>query len=191
MNPSEQNSITESSGSGDFESTLRLIARLSAPQGLEERIQAGLRAAPASASGGSRILAWPTALRADAVWMRSAAAAAIVCVVVGGGWGVYSRRAKCGPRRPKVITMPARGGCAGRASRMLRRDADADYADHGPVVVPKPVDGEAGAGSLFRQVLASREEGEFAKVGTGHGLQGKVPARSARCDCTEVEGSLI
>jgi hypothetical protein len=104
MNPSEQNSITESSGSGDFESTLRLIARLSAPQGLEERIQAGLRAAPASASGGSRILAWPTALRADAVWMRSAAAAAIVAVVIGGSFGVYSRVQSIQPTR--AITVP-------------------------------------------------------------------------------------
>ena len=82
------------SASGEFESTLRLIASLPAPEGLAERVQAGLEAAPAA--GRARILAWPAALRLENGWLqsslaRSAAAAAIAAVVAGGGWGVYSR----------------------------------------------------------------------------------------------------
>jgi hypothetical protein len=91
MNPSPRNPYTPDSvstyGPGTAEATLRLMATVPAPQGLEDRIQARLAAAPRTA----RILAWPVALRSDHGWMRAAAAAAIVFVVVGGGWGVYSR----------------------------------------------------------------------------------------------------
>jgi hypothetical protein len=69
------------------EVTLRMIARLPAPQGLEDRVQAGLLTAPRQ----GRLLAWPRALPMAGGWMRGAAAAAIVCVVAGGGWGIYSR----------------------------------------------------------------------------------------------------
>jgi hypothetical protein len=65
------------------EVTLRLIARLPVPQGLENRIDARLRATPRRA----RVLAWPLA----GEWMRAAAAAAIVSVVAGGGWGIFLR----------------------------------------------------------------------------------------------------
>jgi hypothetical protein len=89
--------------SGDFEETLRLVARLAAPEGLEERVQAGLRVAPRKA----RILAWPSVLRIESAWMRSAAAAAIVAVVVGGGWVVSSR---VHPAQPaQAITIPQHG----------------------------------------------------------------------------------
>ena len=68
------------------EDTLRLIASLAAPQGLEERVRVALRTAPRR----GRVLAWPLALRTDAAWVRATASAAIVMVVAGGGWGVYS-----------------------------------------------------------------------------------------------------
>jgi hypothetical protein len=71
---------------GPAEITLRLIARLPAPQGLEDRVHAGLLAAPR----GGRVLAWPASKTWAGGWMRSAAAAAIVCVIAGGGWGIYS-----------------------------------------------------------------------------------------------------
>ena len=91
MNLSPRNPLTPDSvsayGPGTVEATLRLIATLPAPEGLEDRVQASLAAAPRTA----RVLAWPVALRPDHGWMRAAAAAAIVFVVVGGGWGVYSR----------------------------------------------------------------------------------------------------
>lgn len=77
----------------EAETTLRLIAALPAPAGLEDRIHAGLRAhlqaAPRRANQRGRVLAWP--LNFSDNFMRLAAAAALACIVVGGGWGVYSR----------------------------------------------------------------------------------------------------
>jgi len=87
-------------GRGEAEATLRLIARLPAPEGLEERVRASLRAAPRR----GRILAWPAAFRPESGWMRAAAAAAIVFVVAGGGWGVYSRVEQRQPARTVVLT---------------------------------------------------------------------------------------
>jgi hypothetical protein len=111
MNSSAQNPLESSSGSGEFEETLRLIARLSAPEGLEERLQVGLRAASRTTLGRARILHWPVALRLDNAWMqsslaRTAAAAAIVAVVVGGGWGVISRVQPA--QSAKAIAIPPR-----------------------------------------------------------------------------------
>jgi hypothetical protein len=92
------------------EETLRLIARLSPPEGLEERVQVGLRA-KGTVPVRARIFQWPVALRLDNAWMqsslmRSAAAAAIVAVVVGGGWGVISRVQSAQPAR--AIAIPPR-----------------------------------------------------------------------------------
>lgn len=76
--------------SSTAEETLRLIATLSAPAGLEERVRTRLRGAPQKA----RLLHWPApaaaAVGTAGGWMRGAAAAAIVFVVAGGGWSVYS-----------------------------------------------------------------------------------------------------
>lgn len=74
------------------EDTLRLIASLPAPEGLADRVQAGLRNPPQA----GRLLNWRAPHRPLDGWMRGgmirgAAAAAIVCVVAGGGWTVYSR----------------------------------------------------------------------------------------------------
>ena len=100
MNPSTQDKFDSSCSSSGFEETLRLVASLSAPEGLEERVEvtlrAELRAAPRAVYGRARILHWPAALRLDHAWVRSslaraAAAATIAAVVIGGGWGVYSR----------------------------------------------------------------------------------------------------
>jgi hypothetical protein len=87
MNSSTQNPFAGNPGSSEFEDTLRLIASLPAPEGLEERVEDGLRRAPHRA----RILQWPVAWRLESAWVRTAAAAAIVFVVVGGGWGISSR----------------------------------------------------------------------------------------------------
>ena len=101
-------------GSGEFENTLRLIASLPAPEGLEKRVQAGLRVEASTAVGKTRILHWPEALRLDytswqnLAWVqnlaRAAAAAAIVAVVVGGGWGISSRFQAAQPS--SAITVP-------------------------------------------------------------------------------------
>jgi hypothetical protein len=106
MNLFRDNSVGGIGGSGGFEESLRVIARLPVPEGLEERVIAGVRtgAGRAGAGRGARILDFP-ALRGSG-WMRGAAAAASVVVVAGGGWGVYSRVQR--PQAAKVISMPAR-----------------------------------------------------------------------------------
>ena len=107
MNSTKDESIAVTSASGSFEETLRLVARLTPPEGLEERVQAGLKTAPASS--GARILAWPVEQRTKGSWMgsswpRSAAAAAIVAVVIGGSWSIYSRVQSIQPVR--ALTVP-------------------------------------------------------------------------------------
>jgi hypothetical protein len=102
--------------SNDFEATLRLIAGLQPPEGVAERVQAHLQAARSAPSHTERIFAWPVAWRLDHIWlqgnlMRAAAAAAIVSVVVGGGWGIYSRVPPTQPAR--AITIPPRVSAQG------------------------------------------------------------------------------
>jgi hypothetical protein len=133
MNPTTYNPLPNQPDQHEFEETLRLIAQLPAPEGLAERVHAGLRAKQLS-SRTARILAWPAALRPGSEWMRSAAAAAIVFVVVGGGWGVYSRVQQSQPAR--VIVMPARlGGAGGFSGAGAMRTP---ISLNGPVI-PNPV----------------------------------------------------
>ncbi len=114
MNSNPHDPTASGSASSPAEETLRLIASLPAPKGLEERVQTVLDSAPRR----GRVLTWPGTLRPQSGWMRSAAAAAIVFVVAGGGWGVYTKVEQVrfdqnGPA--KVIVMPARmpGGFGG------------------------------------------------------------------------------
>ncbi|MGO9437830.1 MAG: hypothetical protein ACLPH3_20790 [Terracidiphilus sp.] len=118
MNSHLQNTIDPraATGSSETEDTLRLIAGLPAPEGLEERVKAALHQAPRTGS----VLHWPLrSSRFDSsrwgwrqsTWVRGAAAAAIVFVVAGGGWGVYSRVQPL--EQPKAIALPpvaAHGG---------------------------------------------------------------------------------
>jgi hypothetical protein len=101
------NSNPHNPNSDPAEETLRIIAHLPAPTGLEDRLHGALRGASHSA----RILAWPKAVRPQGAWMRTAAAATIVFVVAGGGWGVYRRVQQNQPA--KVIVMPPRIGAPG------------------------------------------------------------------------------
>src|SRR5579872_3455132 len=74
---------------GDADATLRLVARLAAPDGLEDRVKAGLRRRPSERGIG----AWSFTARngwMQSSWLRGAAAAAIVALVAGGSWEVYS-----------------------------------------------------------------------------------------------------
>ncbi len=108
MNSSPKVSFSKSESRSSCEpvdQTLRLIAGLPAPEGLVDRVQAGLKRAPRT----GRILSWSNPGNAAGGWMsssmaRGAAAAAIVCVVAGGGWRVYSR-VQPAPTA-KVIVMP-------------------------------------------------------------------------------------
>jgi len=75
---------TSEPASSAAEQTLRLLAQLRSPEGLEDRVIAGLHSAPRR----GRILYWPRTLGGSGgAWIRGAAAAAIVFVVAGGGWG--------------------------------------------------------------------------------------------------------
>lgn len=140
MNFPGQNSTSGTSGSGDFEETLRMIVRLPAPEGLEERVRAGLRSAPAGAGGGARIIAWPVARGLDTAWMRSAAAAAIVAVVIGGCWQVYSRVQMIQPTR--AITVPlhlfAQGGFSSAGAMRTPQTLNGPMAEHPATMAPVP-----------------------------------------------------
>jgi hypothetical protein len=90
MNTPTENPSNRADGRAADE-TLRLIASLPGPEGLEDRVKVAL----STASRRGRILHWPAG-SAGGDWIhrtgsRCAAAAAIVAVVAGGGWGVYSR----------------------------------------------------------------------------------------------------
>ncbi len=113
MNSNPHNSITNAGRDGNpgsAEATLRLVASLPAPKGLEDRVIEGLKKTPRTA----RVLHWPSVLHPTSSWMRGAAAAAIVFVVAGGGWGIYTR---VQPGQPaKVIVMPRAGAGGGFSS---------------------------------------------------------------------------
>ncbi|MGB7265567.1 MAG: hypothetical protein WBC92_08640 [Terracidiphilus sp.] len=136
MNRDPHNPIAHESSSA--EETLRLIASLPAPAGIEDRVHAALRAEPdrdhqrqapvAEVARRGRVLVWPTASRMQNHWMRTAAAAAIVFVVVGGGWGVYSRVQQGQPARIIVMPhIPSAGGFSGAGAMRM------------PETVPGPV----------------------------------------------------
>jgi len=125
MNPSPRNPFAPGAvsafGPGSVESTLRFVANLPAPQGLEDRVQAALLAASVPAPQAARVLAWPTASKRKYTWMRAAAAAAIVFVVAGGGWGIYSRvqpaQQAGAPVLPAHIATPPAGFSSAGAMR--------------------------------------------------------------------------
>jgi len=89
MNPLTEDRFGRNTGALAAEDTLRLIATLPAPEGLEDRVKAGLRSAPQR----GMVVAWPFSVTEN--WMhgsgaKAAAAAVIVLAIAGGGWGVYS-----------------------------------------------------------------------------------------------------
>jgi hypothetical protein len=106
MSYPNQNGFSKDSGAGEAEQTLRLIASLPAPEGLEDRVKASLRFAPRHA----RVLAWPHPFSPAGGWLRAAAAAAIVFVVAGGGWGIYSHVQPGQPTQGSAPHIGAPGG---------------------------------------------------------------------------------
>ena len=136
MNRDETKPSAPCSGSPDIDVTLRLIATVAAPEGLADRVHARLRSAPRAA----RVLHWPTNFRTESGWMRSAAAAAIAFVVVGGGWGVYSR-----VQPNKVIAMPphvaAPGGFSNAGAMRTPQTVNGPVIEHpanAPAVTATP-----------------------------------------------------
>jgi hypothetical protein len=107
MNPNPHNPDQKAFTPGSAEETLRIVASLPAPAGLEDRVHAAVQGAQRR----GRVLAWPATVRSQSSWMRTAAAAAIVFVVAGGGWGVYTRVEQ--NRAAKVLAMPPRVAAPG------------------------------------------------------------------------------
>jgi hypothetical protein len=140
MNTSAHNSISiagRDKNSGSAEATLRLIANLPAPEGLEDRVIAGVKTAPRTA----RVLHWPSRLYPTGSWMRGAAAAAIVFVVAGGGWGIYTRVQPS--QTTKVIVMP-RAGTGG------------SFSNAGAMRTPQTVNGPVVAAPVKDQTESPR-----------------------------------
>jgi len=136
MNPSTSNQSSNRSGntaaSDAAESTLRLVASLSAPDGLEERVQAALKSAPRA----GQILAWPTLARPVSGWGRAAAAAAICFVVAGGGWGVVARLQ---PGQAGSAKGPGLASPAGLSSSGAMRTPQTLHRPVVPAAVANPV----------------------------------------------------
>ena len=134
------------SSAGQAEQTLRLIASLPAPEGLEERVHSALKDSRPSAG----VLAWPSQGTVRRRWaqsgvVRGAAAAAIIFVVAGGGWGVYSRVQPA--RSPKVIAMPRIAGPGGFSTGSAIRTPQTligPVLGHPNAARPKKTDAEAG-----------------------------------------------
>ena len=122
MTSSSQNGFDRTAEATDAERSLRLLASLPAPTGLEDRLKSGLRNASQHASP----IPWPLSSSGAARWaqssyMRGAAAAAIVLVVVGGGWGVYSRFQPASVPAAQVAPQPMSGGSGGFSTAGARR----------------------------------------------------------------------
>lgn len=123
------------------EETLREVAALPAPAGLEARVHARLETAPRR----GKVLPWRTAQGGAAPrWLRGAAAAAIVTVIAGGSWGVYSRVQP--GETPRAVAMPrvTSGGFANAGAMRTPQTLAAPAASVQPrpaqmnAVAPKP-----------------------------------------------------
>jgi len=152
MNHQDQNPIANQPSSGSASDpgadTLNLIAKLPPPAGLEDRIHAGMLAHARSAQRVGRVLAWPATLRAGSGWMRSAAAAAIVFVVAGGGWGIYSRVQQ--PQSARVIVTP-------------HGPAPGEFTNSGAMRTPKTLNGPIISSPAATQHAKSKVPAKAAK----------------------------
>lgn len=146
----------------EAEKTLRLIATLPAPEGIEERLKAGLRSAPRPAM----VVGWPMAAGSRNSWMhtsamRAAAAAAIVFVVAGGGWEVYSHiRVASVPAA--VVASPQISGQSGLSTAGTRR-------------VPQTLEGPVNAAPLM---VKQKVKSSSAMVAHAKTRSAKKPAAS-------------
>jgi hypothetical protein len=143
MNSSKEDDSYRVPGVEGAEATLRLIARVPVPQGLEDRVKAGLQAS----SQTGRVLHWPSMPLRSGGWIKStaaraAAAAAIVFVVAGGGWGVYTRVQPT--QSLKVIAMPQRvntpGGFSNAGAMRTPQTLNGPVLAHPLTATPKQGD---------------------------------------------------
>jgi len=161
MNPLTENRFDTNTGALAAEDTLRLIATLPAPEGLEDRVKAGLRSAPRRGT----VIAWP--FSATGNWthssgMKAAAAAAIVLAIAGGGWGVYSH-IQVAPVPSAFIEPPLPNG-AGR------------FSTAGAVHVPQTVQGPVIAVPVIEK--QKQEAWKVSQVPQRHAAKKKPGART-------------
>ena len=156
MSPFSEKEMDRSVGALEAERTLRLIASLPAPAGIEERVKSGLRAAPKRTA----VLAWPADGRR---WMRSAgmrmaAAAAIVLMIAGGGWGVYSHIQVAPVASAAPSALPDGGGFNAAGAKRTPKTVD------GPVVAA-PVIGQEKS-SVTQLGTTADKKAKHPQVGT-------------------------
>lgn len=101
----------------DVERVLRQVAQAPVPEGLEERVKSALLAKPKS----GQVLPWRGALAMSRgaglqQLLQGAAAAAIVTVVAGGSWSIYSRLQPAQIHGPELPRLAAPGGFAGASA---------------------------------------------------------------------------
>jgi hypothetical protein len=123
------------------DATLRLIAELPAPVGLEDRIHASLRAEliwrTRFVMPRAEVLAWPDSRstgsrRLHSSLLRTAAAFAIVAIVLGGGWGIASRIQTAATAKGAPLPNRAVGPGGFSSAGAMRTPQTL----HGPVVLP-------------------------------------------------------
>jgi hypothetical protein len=160
-----RNGVGNGVAEGGYEETLRLIAGLPAPEGLEERVHAALRRAPRA----GRVLAWPAALRLEGGWMRAAAAAAIVAVVAGGGWGVV-RHVQPGQTAGGSAVMPHMAAPGGFSTGGAMRTPQ---TLHGPVA-PVLAAPKAGKPAAARHGKTADADGKTPGLATARAASSQV-----------------
>jgi hypothetical protein len=175
MNTS-QNDISGKGTAGSAEVALRVIAGLPAPDGLVDRVQSRLRSEPRA----RRVLAWPMALGPGG-WVNSSAfrgvaAAAIVCVVVGGGWRIYSRVQPAASAR--ILTVPA----AGQSS------PSRGFSTGGSVHTPDPRTGPVVTHQVIAETLGSSMN-EPAAGQSGTAAQPRKPGKGRKAIAGQPAGS--
>jgi hypothetical protein len=184
MNINSQNSSNghapRTAAHGDAEETLRLIASLPAPEGLEERVHRALSEARSLHPGprkGQR-LAWPVPLGMGGEWMRTAAAAAIALMIAGGGWGVYR---EVQPRQTVngIRLVPHGANARGLEGASAMRTPQ---SLHGPIVSGPVVSGQAPAHPVEARPESAKNEkqnaGQGAPVQPAKGKNGTARART-------------
>ncbi len=157
MNFNSQHQNNGNTTRGDAEETLRLIATLPAPKGLEERVHRTLRTAQVQRPG--RLLAWTAPPGVGREWLRAAAAAAIAFVIAGGGWGVYR---EVQPRQtvngiPLVSHGANAGAFAGASARRTPQTLNGPVLS-GPVL-SGPAPAQTGAAKMEKKKSAAQSAG--------------------------------
>lgn len=150
----------------DFgEETLRLVASLPAPEGLADRIQTGLRTAPRTGA----VVPWPTSFRPAAGLMRSAAAAAIVCVVAGGGWRIYSHIPAATPHALVMPQSPAVSAGFGAANaKHVPETLNGPVLIQHPTAQAEPVKAVVGPQAVPASPLKKKKKAAHALVAPVH-----------------------